>query len=122
MGSRATGRPLSSNPSMTKYGRCTVCAADDCEVDDGGYLFCPTCGAREALDGRYLPVRHDERDYSHYSRQLEQCPYCYDHNISRRSDDLVRCLSCHRMVLLPVPNAWLAPGAVCRIDRCQVPG
>lgn len=104
------------------FGTCAVCELARCEIDDGGYLYCPMCGARENQNGWYVPVRHTEQDYEAFSRGFEACPYCGERQTRRDTDDFVYCFKCERIVVLPVPHAWIPPGAVCHLGfKCELP-
>lgn len=105
------------------FGRCSVCDAADLEIDDGGYLYCAICGAKENPRGQFLPVRRAERDYTSFSSSFEQCPHCGERQTRRDSDDFLYCLPCQRLVVLPAPEAWYPPGALCQLGlRCEVRG
>jgi ribosomal protein L37AE/L43A len=105
------------------FGRCAVCESADLEIDDGGYVYCALCGAKEDADGRFLPVRMAERDYHTFARTFEQCPYCGLRQTRRDTDDFLYCFSCKRIVVLPAPQSWFPPGAVCNLGfRCELIG
>lgn len=108
--------------SKQDFGRCAVCELRDLEVDDGGFLFCPGCGARENSRGWFVPTRMTESDYHGISRSFESCPFCGQRDTTRDTDDFVYCFRCLRVVVLPAPECWYPPGAICRLDfRCELP-
>lgn len=103
-------------------GSCSVCEGSALEVDEGGYLFCGHCGARENFTGEFLPLRTDERDYAVHARGLEACGLCGGRNTRRESDDEVFCFDCATVDHRPVPERWLPTGANCRLNfRCALP-
>ncbi|MDE1882205.1 MAG: hypothetical protein KGI89_16850 [Euryarchaeota archaeon] len=94
-----------------------MCERGLCEIDDGGFLFCPECCAREDAQGLFLPVRADERDFHAFSIGLEACPSCGQAETRRESDDHVYCFRCERLVASSIPMTWVPVGATCRLDR-----
>ena len=108
-------------PSTRTYGRCDVCKRSELEIDDGGYLFCSVCGARETHAGEFVPSRMVEKDYRSLARGIEACGRCGGRNTRRESDIHLVCFDCMALEDRPVPQSWLPEGAHCAIgmDRGQ---
>ena len=107
--------------SSVAFGRCSVCAACDLEVDDGGYLYCGVCGARESPSGELVPSRMVEKDYRSLARGIEACSRCKGRNTRRESDLLLVCFDCLALEVRPVPENWLPEGARCSIGIFRGP-
>ena len=108
-------------PASGAFGRCEVCDTCDLEIDDGGYLYCAVCGARETRSGELVPSRMVEKDYRSLARGIEACGRCRGRNTRRESDLHLVCFDCLALEVRPVPANWLPEGARCTIGFLRGP-